>query len=203
VLGPTNKGRWSYAASKALDEFLGIAYWNEKRVPVTIVRLFNTVGPRQSARYGMVLPTFIRQAITGKPITVFGTGEQQRCFGYVGDVVEALVRIARAPNVAGEVINIGNDREITINGLAQLVRETTASNSEILHVPYEAAYGAGFEDMYRRVPSVEKLNRLVGFRPHTAVESIVAMLAEFEKARLADWAFASASEWRHAEFAQA
>jgi UDP-glucose 4-epimerase len=188
VLGPTTKGRWSYAASKMLDEFLAVAYWNEKRVPTTIVRLFNTVGPRQSARYGMVLPTFIGQALAGKPITVFGTGEQQRCFGYVGDVVEALVRIARAPGVAGEVINIGNDCEITINALAQLVKDITGSDSEITHVPYEAAYGPGFEDMFRRLPSVEKLKRLVGFRPQTPVAKIVELLTEYEKMRSRDWA---------------
>jgi UDP-glucose 4-epimerase len=136
----------------------------------------------------MVLPTFIGQALAGKPITVFGTGEQQRCFGYVGDVVEALVRIARAPGVAGEVINIGNDCEITINALAQLVKDITGSDSEITHVPYEAAYGPGFEDMFRRLPSVEKLKRLVGFRPQTPVAKIVELLTEYEKMRSRDWA---------------
>ncbi|MGB7759802.1 MAG: NAD-dependent epimerase/dehydratase family protein [Bryobacteraceae bacterium] len=195
VLGPTTKGRWSYAASKALDEFLAIAYWNEKRVPTTVVRLFNTVGPRQSARYGMVLPTFIRQALAGKPITVFGTGEQQRCFGYVGDVVEALMRIACAPGVAGEVINIGNDREITINALAQLVKDITGSDSEIVHVRYEEAYGPGFEDMFRRLPSVDKLHRLVGFRPQTPVDRIVELLAEYDKMRPRDWALPAATQW--------
>jgi UDP-glucose 4-epimerase len=203
VLGPTTKGRWSYAASKALDEFLAIAYWNEKRVPTTIVRLFNTVGPRQSARYGMVLPTFVRQALAGKPITVFGSGEQRRCFGYVGDVVEALVRIARAPGVAGEVINIGNDCEITINALAQLVKEITGSDSEIAHLPYEAAYGPGFEDMFRRLPSVEKLKRLVGFRPQTPLGKIVAMLAEYEKMRPGDWALPTAAQWRRPALVEA
>jgi len=186
VLGSTTKGRWSYACSKALDEFLGLAYWNEKRVPVTVARFFNTVGPRQSGRYGMVLPNFVRQALTGEPLTVFGDGEQARCFGYVGDVVEALIRIATGSSVAGEVINIGNDSEITILGLAKLVREITRSKSEIQFVPYDAAYGAGFEDMYRRVPSVEKLQRLTGYRPTTAIGTIIEMVAADIASRLAE-----------------
>ncbi len=181
VLGATTKARWSYAASKALDEFLGMAYWNQSGVPVTMLRFFNTVGPRQTGRYGMVLPTFVRQAVRGEPITVFGSGEQRRCFGYVGDVVEALVRLAQTRGVAGEVINIGNDREITINQLAALVREISGSLSPITHLSYEAAYGAGFEDMVRRVPCLAKLERFTGSRPETPIETIVSMVVDHER----------------------
>jgi UDP-glucose 4-epimerase len=185
VIGPTSKARWGYACSKALDEFFGIAYWREKRVPVTIARLFNTVGPRQTARYGMVLPTFVRQALRGQPLTVFGTGEQRRCFAYVGDVVEALVRIGKASDLAGEVLNIGNDSEISINQLACLVREITGSSSEIVHVPYDQAYSPGFEDMARRVPCLEKIQRLIKFRPTTPIETIVRLVVDYERTEIA------------------
>ena len=178
VLGPTTKGRWSYACSKALDECLGLAYWNEKRVPVTVVRFFNTVGPRQTDRYGMVLPAFVRQALKGQSLTVFGTGEQQRCFCYVGDVVEALIRIVRSGEVAGEVINIGSDQEISIRALASLVKKITGSHSDIVTIPYEDAYGQGFEDMLRRVPSIEKLERLVEYRPQTPLDRMIELTAE-------------------------
>ncbi len=177
VLGPTTKGRWSYACSKALDEFLGLAYHQEQGVPVTIVRLFNTVGPRQTGRYGMVLPNFIQQALQNAALTVFGDGRQSRCFGYVGDVVEALARIARSACVSGEVLNIGNDREISIGNLAELVRERTGSCSEIVYLPYERAYGPDYEDMFRRVPSLEKLQRLIGYRPGTPLEDIIDAVA--------------------------
>lgn len=183
VLGATTKTRWSYAASKALDEYLGIAYWMRGGVPVTIVRFFNTVGPRQSGRYGMVLPTFVRQALRGEPITVFGTGEQRRCFCYVGDTVEALIRLTCVPGIAGEVVNIGNDREITMHELALLVKAATGSKSAIEHIPYEAAYGAGFEDMLRRVPCLEKLHRFTGYRPGTPIECIVDAVVEHERLR--------------------
>jgi len=173
VLGATTVSRWSYACSKALDEFLAIAYWREKKTPVTVVRLFNTVGPRQTGQYGMVLPTFIQQALRNEPITVFGTGEQTRCFGYVRDVVEALARIAQTPKTVGEVINVGNDEEITINNLASKVKAAAQSDSSIVHIPYEQAYGPGFEDMYRRVPSLAKLERLIGFRPDTGLDQII------------------------------
>jgi UDP-glucose 4-epimerase len=186
ILGATTRSRWSYACSKALDEFLGLAYWNEKRVPVTIVRLFNTVGPRQTDLYGMVLPTLVRQALLGEPLTVYGSGDQQRCFAYVGDVVEALMRIVRAPRLAGEVINIGNDTEISISALARMVCRLTGSRSEIRHVPYEVAYGPGFEDMPRRVPSVAKLERLIGYRPVTPIETIIELVADDLRARIAD-----------------
>jgi UDP-glucose 4-epimerase len=177
VMGPTTKGRWSYACSKALDEFLGLAYHKEKHLPVTIVRMFNTVGPRQTGRYGMVLPTFVRQALLNQPITVYGDGKQSRCFGYVLDVIEALVRIATRDQMAGEVVNIGNNQEISINGLASLVRSRLCSESEIIHLPYERAYGPGFEDMSRRVPSLAKIERLIGYRPTTPLEEIVDVVA--------------------------
>jgi len=177
VMGPTNKGRWSYACSKALDEFLGLAYYKEKHLPVTIIRMFNTVGPRQTGRYGMVLPNFARQALLNEPITVYGDGNQSRCFGYVLDVVEALVRIAQSDQVIGQVINIGNDQEISINGLATLVRSRLRSESEIVHVPYESVYGPGFEDMSRRVPSLTKIEQLIGYRPRTPLEDIVDAVA--------------------------
>jgi UDP-glucose 4-epimerase len=187
VLGPTTKARWSYAASKAFDEYLGMAYWSHAGLPVTVVRFFNTVGPRQTGRYGMVLPRFVGQALRGEPITVFGSGEQRRCFGYVGDVVESLVRLAQTPGVAGEVINIGNDREITINELAALVKAASESSSPIVHVPYEDAYGPGFEDMTRRVPSLEKLERLTGRRPETPIETIVQLVVEQQRMQASAW----------------
>jgi UDP-glucose 4-epimerase len=186
VLGPTSIGRWSYACSKALDEFLGLSYWREKRVPVTVVRLFNTVGPRQTGRYGMVLPTFARQAVLGEPITVHGSGEQRRCFSYVDDIVEALLRLAVTPESVGEVVNIGNDREVSILELARLVKQEAESSSEIQLVPYQEAFGEGFEDMMRRVPCVEKLERLTGYRPMTPVESIVSRVVQDVQARVFD-----------------
>src|SRR3954467_4258975 len=152
VLGPTTKGRWSYACSKAIDEFLAIAYWHEKRLPVIIVRLFNTVGPRQTGRYGMVIPSFVRQALEGRPITVYGDGTQTRCFAHVGDVVGALVKLMDHPGAVGQVFNIGSDEEVTIAGLARRVKALTGSCSDIVLVPYEQAYEPGFEDMPRRVP---------------------------------------------------
>jgi UDP-glucose 4-epimerase len=186
VLGATTHSRWSYACSKALDEFLGLAYWREKQLPVTVVRLFNTVGPRQTDQYGMVLPTFVRQALAGKPLTVFGSGDQRRCFAYVGDVVEALMRIIRSHDLSGEVVNIGNDSEISIASLARLVIQLSGTASGISYVPYETAYGPGFEDMMRRVPSLEKLERLTGYRPSTPIEQIVAEIIETERRRIAD-----------------
>jgi UDP-glucose 4-epimerase len=191
VMGATTKGRWSYACSKALDEFLGLAYYNEKDVPVTVVRFFNTVGPRQTGQYGMVVPTFVRQALVGEPITVFGDGQQRRCFGYVGDAIEALMRIATSPSVHGEVVNIGNDQEISILGLAEMIKTRTNSGSEIIHMPYDEAYGPGFEDMFRRVPCVEKLERLVGYRPSTPLPVILDAVIEDVRARLAGDVFAA------------
>jgi UDP-glucose 4-epimerase len=173
VLGPTIKGRWSYAASKALDEFLALSYWKEKGQPVTIARLFNTVGPRQTGRYGMVMPNFVNQALEGAPITVFGTGQQSRCFCDVRDTVEAIIRLVSTESAVGEVVNIGNDQEITIEDLAHLVKQRTRSSSAITLVPYDQAYEPGFEDMPRRVPSIEKLEKLTGFRPATPLVEIV------------------------------
>jgi UDP-glucose 4-epimerase len=173
VLGPTTKGRWSYAASKALDEFLALSYWRERKVPVIVVRLFNTVGPRQTGRYGMVLPNFVKQAIENAPITVYGTGTQSRCFCDVRDTVESLMRLMDTERSIGEVVNIGNTEEISMSDLALTVKARTRSASEITYVPYDRAYEPGFEDMMRRVPSVEKLQSLTGFRPQTKLSEII------------------------------
>ena len=173
VLGPTTKGRWSYAASKALDEFLALSYWKEKKLPVIVVRLFNTVGPRQTGRYGMVLPNFVKQALDNEPIRVFGNGKQSRCFCDVRDTVEGLIRLMDTDRSIGEVINVGNTEEITIEGLAKLVKERTSSTSPIEFVPYDQAYEPGFEDMMRRVPCVDKLQALTGFRPQTSLNEII------------------------------
>jgi len=173
VLGPTTKGRWSYAASKALDEFLALSYWKEKKLPVIVVRLFNTVGPRQTGRYGMVLPNFVKQALDNEPIRVYGNGQQSRCFCDVRDTVEGLIRLMDTDRSIGEVVNVGNTEEITIEGLAQLVRQRTGSTSPIEFVPYDQAYEPGFEDMMRRVPCVDKLHALTGFRPQTSLNEII------------------------------
>jgi len=186
VLGPTAKSRWSYATSKALDEFMALAYWKEKKLPVVIGRLFNTVGPRQTGRYGMVLPTFVGQALEGAPITVFGTGKQSRCFGHVSDAVNAILRLVRTDGAVGEVVNIGSDEEITIEDLARLVKQRTQSASAFRYIPYDEAYEPGFEDMARRVPSLEKLVRLIGFRPTTPLTTIIdSVVAHFGARRSA------------------
>jgi UDP-glucose 4-epimerase len=185
VIGPPVRGRWSYACSKAIDEFLALAYWKEKKLPVIVVRLFNTVGPRQTGRYGMVLPSFVRQALAGEPITVFGDGRQSRCFGYVGDVVDALAKLVRTPAAIGEVFNIGSDEEITIGELAERVRRASGSRSEIVFIPYDQAYEEGFEDMPRRVPSLEKIRRAIGYAPRTPLEEIIQKVFEHERAQLA------------------
>jgi UDP-glucose 4-epimerase len=173
VLGPTTKGRWSYAASKALDEFLALSYWKEKKLPVIVVRLFNTVGPRQTGRYGMVLPNFVKAALDNAPISVYGNGKQSRCFCDVRDTVEGLIRLMDSDRAVGEVVNVGNTEEISIEGLAQLVKLRTASTSQIEFVAYDQAYEPGFEDMMRRVPSVEKLQAITGFRPATPLTEII------------------------------
>src|ERR1700683_3513675 len=173
VLGPTSKGRWSYAASKALDEFLALSYWKERKQPVTIPRFFNTVGPPQTGRYAMVLPNFVRQALAGEPITVYGSGKQSRCFCDVRDSVESLIRLLATDQSIGEVVNIGTDQEVTIEQLAQLVKERTESNSPVTFVPYDQAYEPGFEDMPRRGPSLDKLEKLTGFRPAIPLVEIV------------------------------
>lgn len=185
VLGPTTKGRWSYAASKALDEFLALSYWKEKKLPVIVVRLFNTVGPRQTGRYGMVLPNFVKSALDNNTISIYGDGKQSRCFCDVRDTVEALVRLIDTDRSIGEVTNVGNTEEISIEALAQLVKQRTNSNSAIEYVPYDKAYEPGFEDMMRRVPCVDKLEALTGFRPRTPLTEIIDRVTAFfqEKAQ--------------------
>jgi UDP-glucose 4-epimerase len=179
VLGPTTKGRWSYAASKALDEFLALSYWKEKKLPVIVVRLFNTVGPRQTGRYGMVLPNFVKSALDNTAISIYGTGKQSRCFCDVRDTVEGLIRLMDTDRSIGEVVNVGNTEEISIEALAQKVKQRTGSSSPIEYVPYDQAYEPGFEDMMRRVPSVEKLQSLTGFRPATPLNEIIDRVALF------------------------
>ena len=183
VMGATVKGRWSYACSKAIDEFLALAYWKEKKLPVIVVRLFNTVGPRQTGRYGMVLPNFVRQALAGQPLTVYGTGKQSRCFGYVGDVVGALAKLMRTPEAVGNVFNVGNDEEITIEDLAKRVITLTNSSSKIQYIPYDQAYEEGFEDMLRRVPSLEKVKKFIGYTPTTKLDAIIQSVVDFERSR--------------------
>ena len=178
VLGATVKHRWAYACSKLIDEFLALAYWKERKLPIVIVRLFNTVGPRQTGQYGMVLPTFVRQALAGQPITVFGDGKQSRSFTYVGDVVDALVKLAHEPRAVGEVFNIGNTGEVTIRDLAARVKELTASDSTIQFIPYDDAYEAGFEDMPRRVPDISKICGLIGYRPKLELDEIIGTVIE-------------------------
>ncbi|OFW12646.1 MAG: nucleoside-diphosphate sugar epimerase [Acidobacteria bacterium RIFCSPLOWO2_12_FULL_67_14] len=173
VLGPSSKHRWAYACSKLIDEFLALAYWKEKKLPVVIVRLFNTVGPRQTGQYGMVLPTFVRQALAGHPITVFGDGTQSRSFTDVSDVVGALVALASEPRAVGEVFNVGNTEEISMRGLAERVKAMTGSRSPIHLVPYDEAYEAGFEDMPRRVPDLSKVAALIGYKPKFALQEII------------------------------
>jgi UDP-glucose 4-epimerase len=173
VLGATTKSRWGYACSKAIDEYLALAYAKERSLPVIIARLFNTVGPRQTGRYGMVLPNFVRQGLAGEDITVYGSGEQQRCFADVSDVVECLFRLVACEEAQGRVFNVGNDQEISIEGLAALVRERTGGSSRIVHVPYEEAYTEGFEDLGRRIPDLSRLEQTIGFRPTTPIETIV------------------------------
>jgi len=200
VLGPTTKGRWSYAASKALDEFLALSYWKERKLPVIVVRLFNTVGPRQTGRYGMVLPNFVKQALDGEPIRVYGNGQQSRCFCDVRDTVEGLIRLMDTDRSIGEVVNVGNTEEITIEGLAPLVKERTSSSSSIEFVPYDQAYEPGFEDMMRRVPCVDKLQALTGFRPETSLNEIIdrvtAFFREKDEAATPRAAASSAFEYR-------
>ena len=181
VLGPTTKGRWSYACSKALDEFLAIAYWKERKVPVVIARLFNTVGPRQTGRYGMVIPTFVRQALGGSPITVFGDGTQSRSFTYVSDVVNAILGLVDSDQAVGQVFNIGNGKEITILDLASLVKGVAESASQIVTIPYDQAYEEGFEDMPRRVPDISKIRKAIGYEPTLGIRAILEKVVEYEK----------------------
>jgi UDP-glucose 4-epimerase len=183
-LGPTSRSRWAYACSKALDEWLALAYAAERNAEVVILRFFNTVGPRQTGRYGMVLPTFARQALLGEPITVYGDGSQSRCFGHVKDAVEALLRLAESPAARGRVFNVGNDQEVTILDLAKRVRAAAGSSSAIELVPYEQAYAVGFEDMPRRVPDLSRLEATCGFRPRTPLTVIIEDVLADQRARL-------------------
>ncbi len=178
VLGPTIKHRWAYACSKAIDEFLALAYWKEKKLPVIVVRLFNTVGPRQTGQYGMVIPNFVRQALAGQPITVFGDGTQTRSFTYVGDVVCALVNLVKEPAAIGQVFNIGNGQEISIRELAERVKALACSDSPIITIPYDQAYEAGFEDMPRRVPDIGKIKGLIGYQPRVHLDEILTKVIE-------------------------
>jgi UDP-glucose 4-epimerase len=182
VLGATHKGRWSYACSKAIDEFLAIAYWKERKLPTVVVRLFNTVGPRQTGQYGMVIPNFVRQALAGVPITVYGDGQQSRCFGHVSDVVRALIGLLDSDKNYGQVFNVGNPVEITIGELARLVKELCGSRSEIVHVPYEEAYEQGFEDMRRRVPDISKIGAAIGWKPAIPLEQVLKDVIEHFRA---------------------
>ncbi|MBN2370698.1 MAG: GDP-mannose 4,6-dehydratase [Vicinamibacteria bacterium] len=180
VLGPTSKGRWSYACSKAIDEFLALAYAKEKRLPVIVVRLFNTVGPRQTGRYGMVIPNFVKQALLGHPITVFGDGTQTRSFTYVSDVVTAILLLAGNSEAVGSVFNVGNDgEEVAILDLARRVKQRTNSRSEIALIPYNQAYEEGFEDMQRRVPDISRLRALIGFEPKVSLDEILDNVIAF------------------------
>jgi UDP-glucose 4-epimerase len=179
VMGPTPKHRWAYACSKAIDEFLALAYWKERKLPVIIPRFFNTVGPRQTGTYGMVIPNFVRQALAGEPITVFGDGTQTRAFSHVGDVVGALLKLVGEPKAIGQVINIGSTQEVSIGALAERVRELAGSQSPIRLVPYDEAYESGFEDMPRRVPDLRKLDGLVGFTPRYTLDDILTHVIEY------------------------
>jgi UDP-glucose 4-epimerase len=185
LLGPTTKSRWSYSSSKAIDEFLALAYWKEKDLPVIIGRFFNTIGPRQTGQYGMVVPRFITQALQNKPITVFGDGSQSRCFTYVTDVVGAVIKLLTHDGAVGEIFNIGGDQEISINDLAKRVVEIAGSRSEIVHIPYDQAYESGFEDMKRRIPSTEKLGRLISYQPTVTLDEMLERITESIRSELA------------------
>src|SRR5215831_3334022 len=179
VTGPTTKHRWAYACSKAIDEFLALAYWKERKLPVIIVRFFNTVGPRQTGQYGMVIPNFVRQALAGEPITVFGDGRQSRSFTHVGDVVGALVKLVNEPRAVGQVINIGNTQEISILELAERIRDLCGSKSPIKFIPYEEAYESGFEDMPRRVPDLRRVQGLIGYEPQHQLDAILTQVIDY------------------------
>jgi UDP-glucose 4-epimerase len=183
ILGPTSKGRWSYAASKIIDEFLALAYFKEKGLPVIIIRLFNTVGPRQTGRYGMVVPNFVRQALNREPITVYGDGKQTRSFTHVKDAVWAILKLVEHPGAVGEIFNIGGLDEITIEGLARTVKELLQSPSTIMYIPYEEAYEQGFEDMRKRAPNISKIERMIGYKPRYRLGDIIADVAEYQKQR--------------------
>jgi len=179
VMGPTPKHRWAYACSKAIDEFLALAYWKERKLPVIIVRFFNTVGPRQTGQYGMVIPNLVRQALAGEPMTVFGDGQQSRSFTHVGDVVGALVKLVNEPRAVGQVINIGNTQEVSILQLAERIRDLCGSKSPIKFIPYEEAYESGFEDMPRRVPDLSRVKGLIGYEPQHQLDAILTQVIDY------------------------
>jgi UDP-glucose 4-epimerase len=181
LMGFTTKRRWAYACSKALDEFLALAYFEEKKLPVIITRLFNTVGPRQTGQYGMVIPNFVQKALIGKPITVFGDGFQSRSFTHIVDVTDALIRLMAEPKAVGEIFNIGNPEEVAIKDLALMVKEMTGSASEIEYIPYEKAYGPGYEDMQRRCPDITRIKNLLGFEPKIDLRGIIQSVIDYYK----------------------
>lgn len=184
VFGSTMKSRWSYGCTKALDEFLGLAYHKEQGLPIIIVRVFNMIGPKQTGQYGMVVPTFIRQALHGIPITVYGNGKQSRCFTYVHDLIDALVLLSQKKESVGEIYNIGSTEEITIEDLAKKVKQKTGSESEIIHVPYDEAYEEGFEDMSKRKPDISKIKKTIGFEPKTSLDEALEIIISYEKNRM-------------------
>jgi UDP-glucose 4-epimerase len=183
VMGATSKQRWSYACAKAVDEFLALAYWYESKLPIKIVRLFNTVGPKQVSRYGMVIPRFVQQALGNEPVTVYGSGEQSRCFAHVRDIIPALLKIMMNPKANGQVFNLGNDEEISMLDLAKLVKELCGSKSEIVKIPYEKAYIEGFDDMNRRVPSLEKIKQLINYQPKYSLKDILQDIIAYERSK--------------------
>ncbi len=184
ILGPTYKGRWSYAASKAIDEFMGLAYYKEKHLPVIVVRLFNTVGPRQTGQYGMVIPRFVEQALAENPITVYGDGQQVRSFTWVKDVVGALIKLVETPAAVGEIFNVGHGEKVTIHQLAEFIKERAVSRSPIKFIDYEAAYGKGFEDMIYRLPDISKISRAIGYHPTKSLAEILDSVIEYHRAKL-------------------
>jgi UDP-glucose 4-epimerase len=186
LIGPTTHSRWAYATSKAVDEFLGLAYQRQFGLPVVIMRFFNTIGPRQTGRYGMVVPRFVRRALRNEPLQVYGDGKQSRCFADVADICEAIVKLAHHPQAVGGVFNIGNTQEITIRELAERVISLTGSSSTIEHVPYDEAYAPGFEDMRRRAPSIDKIRALIGYRPRYSLEDALKRVIEYERTRLGE-----------------
>jgi|WetSurSiteA1Bulk_404760.scaffolds.fasta_scaffold00322_1 nucleoside-diphosphate-sugar epimerase len=184
VMGPTSHSRWSYATSKAIDEFLGLAYYRQFGLPVVVMRFFNTVGPRQTGRYGMVIPRFVRQALSNEPITIYGDGEQSRCFADVADIIGAIYKLSSHPGAVGQVFNIGSTEEVTIRELAERVITATGSQSQIIYVPYEEAYSPGFEDMRRRVPDLEKVYQLIGYKPTFSLDDTLKRVVDFERQQI-------------------
>jgi UDP-glucose 4-epimerase len=186
VMGPTSHSRWSYATSKAIDEFLGLAYYHQFGLPVVVMRFFNTVGPRQTGQYGMVLPRFVRQALAGEPVTIYGDGEQSRCFSDVADIIDAAAKLAEHPGAVGQVFNIGSAEEVSIRELAERVIAATRSSSKIVYVPYDQAYAPGFEDMHRRVPDLGKVRQLIGYNPRYNLSDTLERVIQYERQRLVE-----------------